>query len=308
VSALLGRFGNEIRFDGEVALSALPQPLAAFGYGAVGEIVGVVDRSWARENSAVWEITTASSERFFLKRHPSARFHEREVTAYRRLTPRLGPGRAPELVAADGELLAIVVTGIPGEVAVGLSLTAVQERELHRQAGRLVRRIHDLEITMPSVHSVERIMDRFEDRLRRAAGLLSTAEVSLVRGSAARLATVSSRLEVTATHGDFQPRNLLWDRRRQRLALIDFERAELGPSVQDLVRMESGPWVLRPDLREAFLEGYGRRLSTDEVEALRHLEVLDALSGLQWGTEHDDPEVIGRARTTFSRMLGGPAC
>lgn len=99
------------------------------------------------------------------------------------------------------------------------------------------------------------------------------------------------------------PRNFLWDRRTRRLALIDFERSEPGPAVRDLIRLEYGSWDTRPELREAFLDGYDRPLSDDELQALTCLAALDALSGLQWGTEHDDIEVTSRARATFARLM-----
>jgi hypothetical protein len=95
----------------------------------------------------------------------------------------------------------------------------------------------------------------------------------------------------------------VWDRTQRRLALIDFERAELGPLVRNLVRLESGPWNGRPDLRDAFLNGYGRQLTAREREALLCLEALDSLSGPQWGTEHGDVEVVERARASFARLL-----
>jgi hypothetical protein len=94
----------------------IPPPLADLAQQAVGAITSAVDRSWPRENSAVWEITTAAHRQYFVKQHPSPRFHQREVTAYQKLVPSLGPGRAPELITADQNLAAIVITGLPGQV------------------------------------------------------------------------------------------------------------------------------------------------------------------------------------------------
>jgi Ser/Thr protein kinase RdoA (MazF antagonist) len=263
----------------------------------------VADRSWPRDNSAVWEITTAASRQYFVKRHPSPRFHEREVTAYEEVVPSLGCGRAPELIAADQNLAAIVITGLPGEVVKGLSLPPSMELEAYRQAGGLLRRIHDVPITVSGAQGIGRVVERCEEHLRRADGLLRAREVTFVRACATTLSAIEPRLPMTATHGDFQPRNFLWDRRSRRLALIDFERAEPGPAVGDLVRLEYGSWDTRPELREAFLDGYDRNLTDDERQALTCLAALDALSGLQWGTEHGDTEVTSRARATFARLM-----
>jgi Ser/Thr protein kinase RdoA (MazF antagonist) len=146
------------------------------------------------------------------------------------------------------------------------------------------------------------VAGRCEEHLRRADGLLSGRQVALVRACATELLVLGRRVAVTATHGDFQPR-ILWDQRTRRLALIDFERAEPGPAVRDLVRLKYGVWEARPDLRDAFLHGYGRALTGEETEALRCLAALDALSGLQWGTAHGDDEVANRARATFACLL-----
>ena len=128
-------------------------------------------------------------------------------------------------------------------------------------------------------------------------------QVAFARQCAATLSAIAPRLPLTATHGDFQPRNFLWDQRTRRLALIDFERAEHGPAIRDLVRLEYGTWDKRPQLREAFLDGYDHHLTDDERQALTCLATLDALSGLQWGTEHGDTDVIDRAHATLARLL-----
>lgn len=281
----------------------IPPPLVDLAEEAVGEITSATDRSWPRETSAVWEITTAGPHQYFVKRHPSPRFHEREVTAYQTLVPSLGPGRAPKLIATDRDLAAIVITGLPGRVVKGLALSPTMELEVHRQAGSLLRRLHDVPITVPGGQGTGRVIGRCEEHLRRADGLLQAREVALIRECAATLSAIAPGLPETATHGDFQPRNFLWDRRRRRLALIDFERAEPGLAVRDLVRLEYGGWDTRPQLREAFLEGYDRDLTDDERQALTCLAALDALSGLQWGTEHGDLDVAGRARATFARLM-----
>lgn len=280
----------------------LPAPLADMARRAVGTITSVTDRSWPRDTSAVWEIA-ASSRRYFIKRHPSARFHDREVTAYRQVVPSLGQDRAPELITADHRVMAILITGLPGQVLRDLSLPPTTETVVYRQAGKVLRRIHDVPVAVDGVQGIERAAGKCEEYLRRADGLLTSRQVALVRACAADLSVLGPRVSVTATHGDFQPRNFLWHQQAGRLAVIDFERAEPGPAVRDLVRLEYGNWDGRPDLREAFLDGYGRNLTGEEAEALRCLAALDALSGLQWGTAHGDDEVVHRARTTFARLL-----
>ena len=287
-------------------MTGLREQLAALARSVTGPIAGVADRSWPRNSSAVWEITDSAGIRWFVKRHSTERFHQREVSAYRQWTAALGPRRAPDLAASDSQLLAIVISGLPGQIAHDLVLSADDECELHRQAGQLLRRLHDAAPPAPQDNSPDRATQRVDEHLRRASGLLAPPEIALVRRCAAGLLSLVPELPVVPTHGDTQPRNWLWDQATRQLAVIDFERAEPAPAARDLVRLEYGPWDQRPDLRASFLGGYGRALTCTEEEALPCLAALDALSGLQWGTLNGDREVTGRARRTFARLADFP--
>jgi Ser/Thr protein kinase RdoA (MazF antagonist) len=224
-------------------VTQIPAPVAWFAAQAAGPGATVTDRSWARENSSVWEVVTPAGTRFFVKRHPTSRFHRREVHAYRSWPP---PGAGAE--------------------------------------------------------SADRAVGRVEEHLARAVGQLDAEQVSLVREHAARLPLLTRDLPAVPTHGDAQPRNFLWEPAAGRLSLIDFERAEPAPAVRDLVRLAYGPWDGNPGLREAFLEGYGRPLSSGEWAALRSFAALDALSGIQWGTVHGDAETVERGYRTLTAL------
>jgi hypothetical protein len=282
----------------------LPGQLATLASDAVGEIAAVADRSWSRENSAVWEVTDASGGRWFVKRHPSGRTHDREVFAYRHWASALGPGRAPVLAATDRQLLAVVVSGLLGHVVRDMQLPAGDEREVHRQGGVLLRRFHQAAPLVPGGFDAGAVIGRVDEHLCHASGLLAPREAALVRSCAADLAGLVPELPAVPAHGDMQLRNWLWDPAARRLAVIDFERAELAPAVRDLVRLEYGPWDQRPDLRDGFMGGYGRTLTSTETKAMRCLAALDALSGLLWGTSNHDHEVTSRARRTLDRLLG----
>lgn len=134
------------------------------------------------------------------------------------------------------------------------------------------------------------------------SGLLEPAQVRLIRDHAAQLEEIAPLIPMVPTHGDAQVRNFLWDAPTQRLALIDFERAELAPAVRDLVRLEYGPWHGQPYLGAAFLAGYGRTLTATEETALQNFAALDALSALQWA-----PPTT--TRTSSSARIGhSPGC
>ena len=217
--------------------------LARLAAQAAGKITAVADRSWARPDSAVWQVTVGSGRSWFVKRHRSPMFHHREVTAYRHWTGALGPGRAPVLAAADGETLAIVITGLPGQSVPGPGLSAGDEREVHRQAGMLFRFFHQAAPPAYNPDSTDRAASRVGECLRRAGEMLTAAQIQLVRRAADRLQCAARGLRAVPTHGDAQPRNWVWDPTGRQLALIDFERAESAPAVRDLVRLEYGPWI-----------------------------------------------------------------
>ncbi len=182
------------------------------------------------------------------------------------------------------------------------AVPADTESEIHRQAGMLLRRLHDAAPPGGSTAGTERIASRAEDHLKRSGRLLEPAQVRLIRDHAAQLQEIAPLIPTVPTHGDAQIRNFLWDAPNRRLALIDFERAEVAPAVRDLVRLEYGPWDGQPHLRAAFLAGYGRPLTTTDQTALRNFAALDALSALQWGTVNNDKDIMVRAYRTLTRL------
>jgi Ser/Thr protein kinase RdoA (MazF antagonist) len=283
-------------------MTRLPSPIAGFAAEAAGRCDAVIDRSWPRNTSRVWELISGTGEHFYLKQHSSARFHEREIAAYRHWTAALGPGRAPVLLAADADLRTMLVTALPGQPARELAVPGGTEAEIHRQAGMLLRRLHDATPPASSLPATSRVVARVEDHLRRSGRLLERTQVRLIRDHAARLKEMAALIPGVPTHGDAQPRNFLWDAPKERLAVIDFERAEAAPAVRDLVRLEYGPWDGRPELRASFLAGYGRTLTGTEEAALRSFAALDALSGLLWGTANDDQDVLARAHRALARL------
>ncbi|MFI8194041.1 hypothetical protein ACIF8T_35725 [Streptomyces sp. NPDC085946] len=58
---------------------------------------------------------------------------------------------------------------------------------------------------------------------------------------------------------------------------------------------------------EAFFDGYGRRLTEDERARLLVETVLDAVSGIAFGSKTGDPELVERGRRTFVRCRAGAA-
>ncbi|MCO5974972.1 phosphotransferase [Actinoallomurus soli] len=271
-------------------------PVREFAQRAVGRIADWADVSWAREDSRVWRVRGAEGGVWFVKIHQNDRFHYREVGAYRSWVPTLGAA-APRLVAVDSVLRAIVVTAIPGRSLHGAVHTPDEQRRIFHSIGALAAAIHHSAPAQPASGEPV-LLGKLERHLDGARAHVAPGDEEFIRAMAQRAAHLPD-LELVPTHGDFQLRNLLWD--DGTLYVIDFERSEQGPAVRDFVRL-SDAWAGRPDLYEAAMAGYGRPLTPAENEHLVVGAVLDAVSGICYGTSHGDLELIERGCRTLARL------
>ncbi|MCB5166487.1 phosphotransferase [Streptomyces bambusae] len=275
----------------------LPHGLVEFAEQAVGRIARATEVSWVRTGSRVWRLTGADGGTWYLKRHRGAKFHDREVAAYRSWVPALG-SRAPRLVAADTAARAVVVSALAGRALHGAVLSAAEEARVQHGLGGLVRALHRSAPEQRPTGSAT-AADKVGRHLERARPYLADGDEDLVRALAGCYADLPEPVLVP-THGDLQYRNVLLadDGRPQ---LIDFERSEYGTVTRDLARL-SDTWTGRPELRAAFFEGYGRPLAPVEEVRLDCEAAFDAVSGIAYGTSHDDPEVTERGRRTLRRL------
>ncbi|MER6031851.1 phosphotransferase [Streptomyces sp. NPDC001851] len=265
---------------------------------AVGRVTGWTDVSWARKGSQVWRARDAEDGVWFVKIHQSDRFHQREVTAFRSWVPCLGP-MAPRLMAADASLRAVVITAVPGRSLHGAVHPPEQERRIFHRIGQLAATIHRSAPALPPLPD-SMPLEKLERHLDGARACLEPGDEAFIRATTKEAAGLPA-LERVPTHGDFQRRNLRWEKSTGTVYVIDFERSERAPAVRDFVRL-SDAWHGRPDLHEALMTGYGRPLSLAEEEHLVVLSVLDAVSGIQYGAAHGDPELVERGRRTLARL------
>ncbi|MER6447222.1 NUDIX hydrolase [Streptomyces venezuelae] len=274
----------------------LPRQLRLFAEHAVGPLARVADVSWARTGSRVWRLTGTGGGTWYLKRHRGARFHHREVAAYRTWVPALG-AHAPRLVAAGTMAQAVVVTALEGRALHGMVLDPASEARVQHGLGRLAAALHRSAPEQPGVPSPA--AGKVERHLEAARPYLADGDEGLVLALARTYGDLPSPLLVP-THGDLQYRNVLLTGDGE-LRLFDFERSEYATATRDMVRL-SHTWDGRPDLRTAFLDGYGRGLTPDEELRLDCESAFDALSGIAYGTTHDDPEVTERGVRTLLRL------
>ncbi len=248
---------------------------------------------------AVVRVATASGEELVVKQHLSKPLHDREVHAYRTWTSALGPS-APALIAVDGQAMILITAALPGSSARDSDLTP----SVHQQAGALLRRLHDAEPLADLAWFRGWLDDRAERWTSRAAPLLSADDARIIEAHLDAL----SRLPIPRggpCHLDFQPRNWLISPSGA-VSLIDFEHARIDLPARDLVRLRFRTWPGRPDLRDAFLDGYGRPLTPAEDQLIWHLGALDALTALARGHENADPGLTAAGRATLQQLRQQP--
>jgi hypothetical protein len=247
---------------------------------------------------AVALVATESGDDYVVKQHATRSKHEREVHAYRHWTCVLG-SRAPALKAVDDPAMVIITSALPGQAHSG-DLPA----SAHRQAGALLRRFHDAEPPRELPWFPGWLRDRAGHWGDQAAALLSAADAAIIESHLAALAEAEA-LSGGPCHLDFQPRNWLITKSGG-VSLIDFEHARIDLPTRDFVRLRFRTWEARPDLRDAFLDGYGRPLTESEDQLVWHLGAIDALTALARGHETANPELTVSGRATLRQLREQP--
>ncbi|MBZ9641407.1 phosphotransferase enzyme family protein [Streptomyces sp. PSKA30] len=250
---------------------------------------------------SVWEIEGLNGKRWFAKQHVGPRLHQREVDAYQQWTKALGSDRAPFLAAADSKERTVVVTAVPGSSLDKLRLPAEQEREAYRQAGLLLNRLHTADPGQPPSAATETDWDdKLAKLLDGAARYVTADEIAMLRSLAKQ---APADLPKVVAHGDYMPKNWMWNESEQRLRIIDFERTQHEPAARhDLSRLHYRVLHHRLDLAAAFYRGYGRPLSRDEEQALTTYAAVDALDSVCWGATHHDIDLVDEAHTMIANL------
>jgi pyruvate,water dikinase len=280
----------------------LAAPVADCARRIVGPFDLVSTRSWRYHGAEVWEIS-ADGSRYIVKRHRDGRHWRQEVAGYERAAA-MPSGRVPSIVGADENLAVIIITLLPGVTLDQAALAAAEERDAYRQAGALLRALHEAAGSGPDVSVPSRLIAKAHVALATARHLLTSAETAVIASQIAQMGQLAERLPAVATHGDFQPRNLLWDSARRVLGVIDFEKAALAPAARDIASITAAMPPGRNDLPAAFYQGLGREPRGDELSAAGAFIVLTALIDYAWAQENGDHDEASAARATFARHAG----
>lgn len=232
------------------------------------------------------------------KIHRTTQQHAREVHAYRHWCSHLGTA-TPRLLASDPALPGIVVTALPGKPLDENPPEPFHEQHAHHQAGTLLRTLHRIPVSGSATTVIAHLVDRAEQWIAQTADHLSGSDRQRLRCHMRALQAVPAP-RIGACHLDFQPRNLLWNPEHG-TSLIDFEHSRIDLAARDLIRLGTRYWPHRPDLKEAFLTGYGPLSSTDE-EILTHCTALEVLTTLAYGLRHHNDAYRQWARTLLSTL------
>lgn len=267
----------------------------------------LADCSWGHRMSSVLRVRDADDIIWFVKRHASPERYAAELTAYSTWVPALQDA-APRLRACDDSLQAIILSAAPGEAtswpapeASGPRSDRSAERQVQCAAGTILRRLHEARPARPWSDFAEVKIEQFERLKPAAAALLEPCTLNQAGAHIAALANIPAPAQVPCHH-DYTPRN--WLVHDGALYVIDFEWSGLDARVADFARLHLGVWATRPDLRAAFLGGYGQELSLADHEILHGCAVLTAVWLLVRAHETRQLSFEDASRRSLLRIIG----
>jgi aminoglycoside phosphotransferase len=237
----------------------------------------------------------------YLKVHQSRTHWHNEVHAYERWARAFGDF-APRLLAARDEApLALLVSELPGQIVENTRLTPSQEQAVWRAAGAALVALHDLgpgECFGPCLRdgtwadafpqdAREYVSKRFKSQIERAihTGYINNDELATLQAAYDLIPGFEGERPLPC-HRDYCAANWLISQEGTWAGIIDFEFAYWDVRVADFSRDPNWSWIHRPDLVDAFFEGYGRSLTRLEEQQLLVAHAEYALDAILWGHDH----------------------
>lgn len=239
----------------------------------------VSDDSWGLLDTRVFHVRSGNREYTVKACGPQNTHFARELAAHQEWTGALvRRGDTSRMVAADVDARVLVLDRIPGHLA--LTTPDETSADLHRQAGTVLRRLHD---------QTARIDEHFlaAEQAKVLAALDTPHRIAPASAARARslLQTFTpGPVTVVPTHGDWHPRN--WIVHDGRLHAVDFGRFAFRPPAFDLTRLAVLHWQSAPSLEQAFFAGYGD--DPREPDTWRWLQLREAVGTAVWAFAVDD--------------------
>ncbi len=264
------------------------------------EVVSDASREHAGRRAAAHRLRISSGG-CYVKIHHDRSHWENEVHAYEQWAPAFGDFSPRLLAVRAEEPLALVISELPGSVLEEVQLTPSQGRAVWRSAGQALAAFHNLAVgeyfgacrrdgaCAGRLVSDARqyVSDIIEEQVQRGlkGGFLSEDELSVVHSALALLPAFEGERPAPC-HRDYCPANWLVNRAGAWTGVIDFEFAAWDVHVSDFTHYPNWDWIDRPDLAEAFFEGYGRSFTPKEEQQRLLAHTLYTLSAVVWGMEN----------------------
>lgn len=281
----------------------LPGELKVFAEQHLGRVTRAVFRGWQHAASSVWEVCTTQGARVFVKQHVAARKFAQERNAYTTWVTQLD--NVPELLAVKEDVpRALLLSAVPGQLVQTAALSPQQLEHVYWQAGKTLGTIHALTVPAVDPLSLQAAMTaRAGTWLGLAANYLTQADIDWVAQQVEALVPLLEGAERVPCHKDFETRNWLLD--GDKLYLIDFEHAGLDYWLFDIQRLHDATFRFQPQLKAAFMAGYGRELSVQDEKILNLHGAFKALTTIVWASQHRDSEFeqLGWHRLEYYKRL-----
>ncbi|HUB40349.1 MAG TPA: phosphotransferase [Streptosporangiaceae bacterium] len=266
----------------------------------------VEDCTWGYRRSLVLRLRDATGVSWFIKAHGDRDRYLSELAAYRSWVPALD-SRAPRLHAFDSSRQAMILSAVPGQLARwpadtvdGHDAGRSAERAVHRDAGKVLSLLHSSRPATRWDDFAAVKIKEFDSLTSPAAGLLRPRQMRAARAEVETLAGIPPAERIPCHH-DYTPRN--WLVHDGSVHVVDFEWSSRDVWVADLARLHLGIWATRPDLREAFLGGYGRDLDEGDRAMLRGCAVLTGVWLVVKAHETGQPSFEEACRAALLRLI-----
>jgi Ser/Thr protein kinase RdoA (MazF antagonist) len=278
------------------------EALLEFAQFHLGNITRVTARGWKHQETGVWELASEQG-RVFLKSHKQNAKFEQELRAYLEFVPH-ALKITPALLASDKFQNALLLSAVPGELVDDLlekqNIKNV-EFEVYHRAGQFLRSYHDVPYEDTETPSLEdAFWLRAESWLKRAEPFVAARDIDWVRTRVKEMLPTLKTMKRVPCHRDYTGRNWLW---HEKLYVIDFEHSRPDVWLFDLEKVWSEIWPYKPELKEAFMTGYGKNLTSEDEALLNGYVALSCITKIVWTWEHDKDEAYIRwARGRLERL------
>lgn len=267
-----------------------PQTFYDFAEKHLGTISSATFRGWELERSNVWELDS-SKGRAFIKAL-NLRKYRQELRAFETWLPKLESFgvKTPKLIAASEEVEVnkgiLIITTVDGVLVEGSA--SEFDVDVHEQAGKFLGSFHDIEFEdVDKINLFDAYSKRFEGWSKQGEGWLEPPQFAYIKHHLDSTAPLLKNIKRIPCHRDYTPRNWLINESAG-LGIIDFEHSNPDLWLADTHKLWSTYWIEKPELEDAFWQGYGCTPTDDERLLSLKLALLENMVTVIWAIEHGD--------------------